>query len=163
MSLEDYKRDMDMCIRCSVCKFIPMEMIKGYRHVNVCPSTARYHFHAYSGGGRLNVAVAMLDGRIEYTGKLLEIIYNCQMCGACDISCKNVIDMEVMEPLNEFRIKCVEDGHTLSVLDSVINNLRKEGTIVSERKVKRGQWAEAIAVTGITEGPTVIFPAGCRT
>jgi Fe-S oxidoreductase len=164
MALEDYKRDMDMCIRCSVCKFIPLEMMKGYQHVNVCPSIPRYNFHAYSGGGRLNMAVAMLDKRIEYTDRLLEIIYNCQMCGACDISCKNVMDMEVIEPINELRIKCVEDGHTLPVLDRLMSSLRKRGTMMPEAKAKRGQWAEGIDVKNITkERPGVIYHAGCRT
>jgi Fe-S oxidoreductase len=164
MALEDYKRDMDMCIRCSVCKFIPLEMIKGYRHVNVCPSITKYNFHAYSGGGRLNMAVAMLDKRIEYTNKLLEIIYDCQMCGACDISCKNVMDMEVLEPLNEVRIKCIEDGYTVPVLDRVMDNLRKHGTMVPDEKFRRGQWAEGIDVKNITKVRSgVIYYAGCRT
>jgi Fe-S oxidoreductase len=164
MALEDYKRDMDMCIRCSVCKFIPLEMIKGYQHVNVCPSITKYNFHAYSGGGRVNMAVAMLDKRIEYTNKLLEIVYNCQMCGACDISCKNVMDMEVLEPLNELRIKCVEDGHTVPVLDGVMGNLRKHGTMMPEEEFGRGQWAEGIEVKNITKDRSgVIYHAGCRT
>jgi Fe-S oxidoreductase len=164
MALEDYKRDMDMCIRCSVCKFIPMEMIKGYQHVNVCPSITRYHFHTYSGGGRINVAVAMLDGRLGYSDKLLEIIYNCQMCGACDISCKNVMDMEVIEPINELRIKCIEDGHTLPILDGAISHLRTQDTMMAEEKAKRGKWAETVDVKDITkERPAVIYHAGCRT
>jgi Fe-S oxidoreductase len=164
MALEDYKRDMDMCIRCSVCKFIPLEMMKGYRYVNVCPSITRYNFHAYSGGGRINMAVAMLDKRIEYTDRLLEIIYNCQMCGACDISCKNVMEMEVIEPINEFRIRCVEDGHTLPVLDRLMSSLRQQGTMMPEAKAKRGQWADGIDVKNITkERAGVIYHAGCRT
>jgi len=114
-------------------------MMKGYRYVNVCPSITRYNFHAYSGGGRINMAVAMLDKRIEYTDRLLEIIYNCQMCGACDISCKNVMEMEVIEPINEFRIRCVEDGHTLPVLDRLMSSLRQQGTMMPEAKAKRGQ------------------------
>ncbi len=56
--------------------------------------------------------VAMLENRIDYSDKLLEIVYNCQMCGACDVSCKYSLDMEVLEPLNAMRIQCVEDGHT---------------------------------------------------
>jgi Fe-S oxidoreductase len=164
MALEDYKRDIDMCIRCSVCKFIPLEMIKGVQNVNVCPSITRYNFHAYSGGGRLNMAVAMLDKRIGYTDKLLEIVYHCHMCGACDISCKHIMDMEVLEPINEFRIKCVEDGHTIPVLDGVISGLRKQGTMMPEEKAKRGQWAEGLEVKNSTEQKTkVIYHSGCRT
>jgi len=51
--------------------------------------------------------VAALEGRVDYSDKLLDVVYNCQMCGACDVSCKYAMDMEVIDPINEFRIRCV--------------------------------------------------------
>ena len=79
MGLEDYRSDLDMCCRCSACKFIPFERVKG-KSSYACPSIAKYNFHAYSGGGRLAMGTAILEKRIEYSDKLLEITYNCQMC-----------------------------------------------------------------------------------
>ncbi|MEW6668672.1 MAG: (Fe-S)-binding protein [Thermodesulfobacteriota bacterium] len=163
MTLARYREDMEMCCRCSLCKFIPVEMIKGYEHVTCCPSIGKYKFHAYSGGGRMNMGVAMLSGRIEFTHKLLGIVYNCQMCGACDISCKYVMDMEVMDPINEFRIHCVEAHHTIPALDHVISTLQKQGTMVSGSRVARGEWAEGLDVKDISKDKTaVIYHAGCR-
>ena len=164
MALEDYRSDMETCRRCSTCKFIPLEKVTGYQHVNVCPSIARFNFHTYSGGGRLVFAVAMLENRFDYSDKLLEVVYNCQMCGACDISCKYAMDMEVLEPLYEFRIKCVDDGHTLPALDSVIDSLRKQGTMVPGAKARRGDWAEGLDVKDATkEKAKVLYHAGCQT
>jgi Fe-S oxidoreductase len=164
MALEDYRNDMEMCSRCSVCKFVPLERLKGYQHANVCPSISRYKFHAYSGGGRMGVGVAMLEKRLDYTDKLLEVVYNCQMCGACDISCKFVMDMEVLEAINEMRFRCVQEGHTIPALDGMINSLRKQGTMVPGAKVKRGKWAEGLDVKDFTNQKTeVIYHAGCRT
>ncbi len=164
MTLEDYRNDMEMCCRCSICKFIPMERIVGTQHSYVCPSIAKYEYHTYSGGGRMGFGLAMLDGRLEYTNKLLEVVYNCHMCGACDVSCKYAMDMEVLEPINEVRIKCVEDGHTVPALDSVINNMRKHGTMVPGVKARRGQWAEGLDVKDATQQKTkVMYHAGCRT
>jgi Fe-S oxidoreductase len=164
MALEDYRTDMETCRRCSACKFIPLEKVEGFQHVNVCPSIARYNFHTYSAGGRMVFQVAMLENRVGYSDKLLEVVYNCQMCGACDVSCKYAMDMEVLEPLYEFRIKCVEDGHTVPALDSVINSLRKQGTMVPGAKAKRGDWAEGLDVKDFTRQKTrVIYHAGCRT
>jgi Fe-S oxidoreductase len=163
MALEDYRGDMGMCTRCSICKFIPMEKVKGSQHTYVCPSIARYNFHAYAGGGRMVMGVAMLENRLEYSDKLLDVVYNCQMCGACDISCKYAMDMEVLEPINEIRIKCVEDGHTIPVLDKLINSLRKQGTMIPGAKAKRGEWAKGLDVKDITKQKTkVIYHAGCR-
>ncbi|OGO20403.1 MAG: hypothetical protein A2144_03700 [Chloroflexi bacterium RBG_16_50_9] len=164
MALEDYRSDMETCCRCSACKFIPLEKVTGYQHTYVCPSIARYNFHAYSGGGRMNLGVAMLDKSLDYTDKLLDVVYNCQMCGACDISCKYAMEFEVLEPINEFRIKCVEDGRTVPALNNMINSLRKQGTMVSGSKASRGQWAEGLDVKDFTRQKTeVIYHAGCRT
>jgi heterodisulfide reductase subunit D len=164
MSLRDYKQNMELCCRCSYCKFISLEMVKGYNHVNVCPSIARYNFHAYSGGGRINMAVGMLENRFGYTDKLLEVVYNCQMCGGCDISCKYVMDMEVLEPINEFRIKCVEEGHTVPALDGVIKGMREKGAMMPAANSKRSQWAEGMGVKDFTKQRSrVIYHAGCRT
>ena len=96
MGLEQYQGDMDMCCRCSTCKFIPMQQVKGEQYVNVCPSIARYNFHAYSAGGRLNIGSVMLKEGFNYTDRLLDIVYNCQMCGACGVSCNYAMDMEVL-------------------------------------------------------------------
>jgi Fe-S oxidoreductase len=139
-------------------------MIKGYQYVNVCPSIARYNFHAYSGGGRINIATGMLQNRLDYTDKLLEVVYNCQMCGACDISCKYIMDMELLEPINEFRMKCVEDGHTVPALDGVMNSLRRQGTTVPGVKAERGEWAEGLDIKNFTEQKAkAIYHTGCRT
>ena len=164
MALEDYRNDMETCRRCSACKFIPLEKVEGFQHVNVCPSIARYNFHTYSAGGRMVFGVALLEGRVDYSDKLLEVVYNCQMCGACDVSCKYAMDMEVMEPIYEFRIRCVEEGHTIPALDSAINSLRKQGTMVPGAKAGRGDWAEGLDVKDFTKQKTkVIYHAGCLT
>ena len=110
MTITDYQKDMERCARCSMCKFIPLEQVKGADFVNVCPSISRYNFHTYSGGGRLITALSMLKGRIDYTDKLVEIVYQCQTCGGCDVSCKYSRDMEVLEPIYQFRMQCVENG-----------------------------------------------------
>jgi hypothetical protein len=41
MALEDYREDMEMCCRCSICKFIPLEMVRDAAYTYACPSIAR--------------------------------------------------------------------------------------------------------------------------
>lgn len=162
MAIEDYSGDVEMCCRCSACKFIPLQMVKGIQYSYACPSIAKYNFHAYSGGGRLNIANQMLKSGFKYSDRLLDIVYNCQMCGACDISCKYAMDIEVLEPINEFRIRCVEDGHTNPALDQVINNLRKRGTMVLHATGKRAAWAEELNLKDATkEKVDVYYHVGC--
>jgi Fe-S oxidoreductase len=164
MPLKDYLRETEVCCGCSCCKFIPLEKIKTERYSYVCPSIARYNFNTYAAFGRLAFLKYLADNSLKYSDKVLEVIYNCQMCGACDISCKYAMDMDVLAPINETRIKCVEDGQTLPVLDKLVDNMRKNGTMVPGAKAKRGQWAEGLGVKDITkEKAEVLFHAGCQT
>jgi len=163
MELEQYKGDMEMCCRCSACKFIPMQRVNGLQYANVCPSISKYNFHSYSGGGRLNIGATMLKEGFNYTDRLLDIVYNCQMCGACGVSCNYAMDMEVMEPINEFRIKCVEDGKTHPALDKVIAGLRGHDSMVPATG-KRGDWASGLNLKDATkEKVDVLYHVGCLT
>jgi Fe-S oxidoreductase len=163
MSLEQYQGDMAMCCRCSACKFIPMQKVKGSGFSYACPSISRYNFHSYSGGGRVNIGTAALKNGFNYTDRLLHIVYNCQLCGACDTSCKYAMDMEVLEPITEFRIKTVEDGHTNPALEKVIAGLRRTGAMVPV-KGRRGDWAAALNIKDAAkEKVDVLYHVGCLT
>jgi L-lactate utilization protein LutB len=87
------------------------------------------NFHAYSAGGRMIAALALLDGRIDYTDKLVEILYQCQMDGACDVSCKVNRDLEPLEVMLEFRAKCVEEGQVLPAHMVMIESLRSDDNV----------------------------------
>jgi len=129
----------------------------------VCPSISKYNFHSYSGGGRLNIGAAMLKQGFNYTDRLLDIVYNCQMCGACGVSCNYAMDMEVLEPIQEFRIKCVDDGKTHPALDKVIADLRKHGSTVPATG-NRDDWASGLNLKDATkEEVDVLYHVGCLT
>jgi Fe-S oxidoreductase len=163
MALKDYKKDMMRCTRCSECKWIPLAQIKSWRFAQVCPSIGRYNFHAYSAGGRLTMGLSMLINRIGYSDDFLDILYRCQMCGACDVSCKCNKDMEPLAIAQELRIKAVEDGQLLPAHMPVIDGLRKEDNMVQGKKTDRGKWAEGLDVKNITRDKTeVYYHAGCR-
>lgn len=163
MGLEQYRGDMAMCCRCSACKFIPLQKVKGSDYSYACPSIAKYNFHAYSGGGRMNIGTAALKNGIKYTDRLLHIVYNCQLCGACGVSCNYAMDMEVLEPITEFRIQCNEDGKTNPALDKVIAGLRKTGAMVPT-KGRRGAWATGLKLKNATkEKVDVLYHVGCLT
>ncbi len=164
MSLEEYRTYMETCRRCSACKFIPFEKVTGFDHVNVCPSISRYDYHTYCGGGRMVMGTALLENRLEFTDKLMEVVYNCQMCGACDTSCKYSMDMEIIEPINEIRIACVNAGKTNPALDKLITSLNKQGTMVPGAAVKRGEWAEGLNIKDAAkEKVDVLYYVGCQT
>ncbi|HUX98502.1 MAG TPA: (Fe-S)-binding protein [Candidatus Deferrimicrobium sp.] len=108
--LAEYKDIMERCLRCSMCKWIPQVQIKSWKYAQVCPSIDEYNFHAYSGGGRMIIALSLLTERIGYSDELLNIIYRCTSCGACSVSCKYLNDLEPLEVIEALRKKVIEDG-----------------------------------------------------
>jgi Fe-S oxidoreductase len=163
MALKDCEKDMLRCLRCSECKWIPQVQIKSWRFAQVCPSIGKYNFHAYSGGGKVVMGLAMLTNRIDYTDNYLDILYRCHMCGACDISCKCNKDMEPLSVNQEMRIKAVEDGQLLPVHMMLIDGLKKEDNMLLGKKADRGNWADGLNLKNINqEKAEVYFHAGCR-
>jgi len=164
MALSDYERDMEGCSRCSSCKWVPFNQIKSWRFAKNCPSICRYNFHAYSGSGRMIIALSLLQGRSELNDAVTEIIFKCQMCGACDTACKVYRDdIDISEVLLELRAHCIEQGQLVVEHMAMIDALKREDNVLGEPKDKRGEWAQGLDVKDInTESCEVIFHAGCR-
>jgi Fe-S oxidoreductase len=162
MALEDYRAEMECCSRCSACKFIPLEKITGYEHANACPSISHYDFHSYSGGGRMGFGLGLLGGRVEYTPKTTEVVYNCNLCGACDISCKYAMEFDVLEPLYAVREEVVKHGQTIPVWDKLVEGMAKGAPTLLNPTGKRGRWASNLDVKDYAkEKVATIYHAGC--
>jgi Fe-S oxidoreductase len=163
MALKDFEKDMMRDSRCGYCKVIPHVMMTDTRFINVCPSIAKFNFHGFSAGGRMVAGLSLLRDRIEYTDGFLDMIYQCQMDGACDVSCKIDRDLEPLQVMQELRIKCVEDGQLIAGHMPVLEGLRKEDNMLQRKKADRGKWAEGLGVKEVTKDKAeVLFHAGCR-
>jgi len=161
--LVDYRKDMSRDTRCSYCKWIPLAQIKSWRFAYGCPSVAKYLFHNYSAGGKIIMGLSLLDKRLDYSDKFVDIVYQCQMCGACDVACKIISDREPLEIMRELRAQCVEDGQILPAHLVTIEGLRKEDNMMGGLKADRGRWAEGLEVKDLTkESAEVAYHAGCR-
>jgi len=108
--LEALRVDMKKCVRCSLCKLVPMPTIQQTKYTSACPPVDVYHFHAYSGGGMNVMALALLDGRINVDGDLAKIVSACTTCGLCDVSCKFIMAAERQEVIIALKEHLVESG-----------------------------------------------------
>ena len=163
MALKDCEKDMMRCNRCSYCKVIPHQVFSDSRFLNICPSIEKYNFHGWSAGGRQVLGLSLLYDRVEINDAVIDMVYQCQMCGGCDVSCKVERDREPYEAMQEIRFKCVESGQVPPDLAFAIESLKKEDNMMGELKKDRGNWAEGVAVKDLTkEKAEVLFHAGCR-
>ena len=164
MALEDHKPEMERCSLCSYCKWIPLDQIKSWRFAKGCPSIAYSNFLSYSARGRYAVALSLLQGRSNYTDRVLDIVYKCQTCGSCDVTCKVCrYNLEPLETILELRAKLVEDGQCLPQHKVIIDSLLKEGNTILKPKADRGKWAEGLDVKRFNKERTeIVFHAGCQ-
>lgn len=165
MSLESYRNDMLRCVRCSVCKFIPLSsVIKSWRFAYGCPANARYHFHSYSGGGKLIAALSLLEGRIGFSEALLDVVYKCTMCGACDVACRLGTDMEPLQILRELRFKVFREYKQLEAHRRIMDSLRNYDNVWMQPRARRKNWSRGLDAKDLSTGrerADVLYFAGC--
>jgi Fe-S oxidoreductase len=167
MALEDYRADAMRCNRCSYCKWIPQDRIKSWEFAKGCPSVDYRHFHAYSAGGRMVALLSLTDGRSEITDELKDVVFECTLCGQCDVSCKVCrYDMHILSGAREFRYYLNQKGAVPDAYPGVIAKLRDTRNMAGAPQAKRADWAEGLglkqlAAPGAVSKADVLFHAGC--
>ncbi len=128
--IKNFRYDTSRCIRCKGCKWVDHIYMPGRDFSTRCPSEMRYLFDSYTAYGRLKLALGLMEGKISYSPRLLDAIYKCTLCGACDVGCKRNLDMEILLSLEALRIKCVEDGKgPLPSHKEIGNNVKRVGNV----------------------------------
>jgi Fe-S oxidoreductase len=129
------------CLRCSICKWIPQLQIKSQKFATICPSIDTFNFHAYSGGGRITIALALEMGRLNPSRELMEIVYKCTECGGCAIACKFLNTLEPLEIIVKLREKLVSLGYgPMPKQQQYIESIKKNNNPYNEPHEKRLDW-----------------------
>ena len=108
--LSNFEYDMSRCIKCKGCYWVEHTYMPGVRFCTRCPSNVWNDFDSYGAFGKMRIGTALLEGKLQWTPKLLEIIYADPLCGACDVGCKRNLDLEIGLTLEALRVKAVKDG-----------------------------------------------------
>ncbi len=161
-TLKDFIYTMESCNSCGQCRFILGPKMKDREHTEVCPIYSRYLYESYSGQGLINIAQELMEGTLDYEDGLLEHIYSCTTCGACDVNCKSIRDMEVMDTILALRAKCVEDGYGPMPEHKEFARLVEENhNIYGKPQNQRFDWLPEN--TKLSKEANVAYFAGCNT
>jgi len=155
------RNEMASCAHCNNCKATPT--IQSDRFALVCPSYDYGKFHQYTGGGKLINGYAMLQDTIKPSPELVDSIYTCSMCGACDIACKtNLGDLiEPLDSLYAIREHLVATDSLPPSLRAVLRNLQHTGNPDGHPAAARAAWADAHALRRLDDGrATVLLHVG---
>ncbi|MCJ7533966.1 MAG: (Fe-S)-binding protein [Anaerolineales bacterium] len=144
--LETLRSEMKKCVRCSLCKLIPMPTIQETRFTSACPPVDEYHFHAYCGGGLQVMALSLLDERIEVDQDLAHIVAACTTCGMCDVACKFIMAAERQDVIMALKEHLVECGQVLPGQQVRSENLESYGYSAGKPMFAPGEWAQGLGV-----------------
>ena len=162
--LEALRHEMKKCVRCSLCKLVPMPTIQDTRFTSACPPVDEYHFHAYSGGGIQVMALALLDGRINLDRDLAQTVAACTTCGMCDVACKFIMAAERQDVIMALKEHLVENGLSLPEQQVRRDNLERFGYSAGKPVIPPGQWAKGLGIKKLPEeAARVMLFAGAGT
>jgi Fe-S oxidoreductase len=158
--INNYTYDMDRCIGCKGCVWVDHIYMPNVRFGIKCPSNAYKLFDAYAAMGREKIGLALLSGKLDYSPSLLDVIYMCQLCGACDAGCKRNLDLEPLAVLESLRVKCVKDGQgPLPAHKKVAQNITEKGNRYGAPRETRLGWIAGDL--SISQKADLVYFPGC--
>jgi Fe-S oxidoreductase len=152
MSLEERKKLISNCMRCSTCKWVPA--IQSERFAHICPSAEYGKFHAYSASGMLINGYSLLEGTVPYTDAMVDSIYTCTLCGGCDVACKgNFADLvDPLDSMYALRERLASDGMVPPELKQQVQHLREVGNPLGLPPERRGAWCQGLPLSRSLSG-----------
>jgi Fe-S oxidoreductase len=154
VDMDELLENLAQCRRCGICRNAVYEEM-GFD--GVCPVWKNSAgFETSFMRGRIQVALALLDGRLEKTAENAEALYSCTLCGNCTAICAAEFDPA----------KCLETVR--QVLNDVPNEVRDELTkkilknsnpYVDENKTRR-DWVKEVGFDVPSTGEVLYF-TGC--
>ena len=108
--LKDYRRWAWNCFRDSQCKQVFPWHTRNAEFYPICPSLDRYKFDCYAAQGKLDLARALIEGEMAWSDKLLELVYQDPLCGACDYICGRIKEMQPGQVIQAMRAQAIRDG-----------------------------------------------------
>jgi heterodisulfide reductase subunit D len=143
-TLEMYREWLDMCMHCGACyargpivphnwKTLPPPDLCS--PIKKCPSYEYYKFKAYTGQGRLLLAVDTFKNGSEISEDLINIAFSCTSCGICNEVCPTHAPLNVIWALRE---EINERGCPLpSPLERIYERMRDRHNIFGIEKRSR--------------------------
>jgi len=159
--LKNFVYDMSRCIKCKGCTWVDHTYMPGAQFRTKCPTATRYLFDSYGAYGKMRIGLALAEGKLQWTDKLLEIVYADPLCGACDTGCKRNLDLEIELTLEALRVKAVQDGvGPLPAHKKIVQNIEKNHNSFGSPHENRTKWLAAAKVTPAKKADLLYF-VGC--
>ncbi len=154
VDIDELMENLAQCRRCGICRNAVYEDM-GFN--GICPvwknSTG---FETNFMRGRIQVAIALLEGKLDKTAENAEALYTCTLCGNCTSICAAEFDParcleSIREILNEIPNKS---------RDEIAEKIQKYNNPYTENNRSRRKWADDVGFDIPSQGEILYF-TGC--
>ncbi|MHA1293192.1 MAG: (Fe-S)-binding protein [Promethearchaeota archaeon] len=137
--LEELKPEIFKCIHCKACRFAysgepskkgigeykgKQKVVLYEGMVDSCPAGIEYGWEAYWNAGKVWIARSILNGDLEFSEEVRDVILPCITCGMCSAQCENKIPtVDIIESL---RAACIEAGVPMIDKHQLVQKLVEE-------------------------------------
>jgi len=155
------------CARCGTCRTVHAEQIVGHETGLQCPSGTNYFFESYYPSGRNYTALAIQRGQLDWSDKVLDVIYSCTTCGFCQYSCERTNVLQPTDIIRWMRAKAVEAGvGPLPAQRVIIQNLESYDNPWGQPRSRRTNWTRGLGfkIKDLSKGKEkaqVLYYPGC--
>ncbi|MCX8125689.1 MAG: (Fe-S)-binding protein, partial [Dehalococcoidia bacterium] len=112
LDINHYAHDAADCNGQAGCKYVDWIYVTGWDFAWRCPTWDYHKMDAYGAAGKMKIVRDLLGGRLDWNSTTLrDVMYDCQLCGGCDVGCKRNLEIEVQMTLEAVRKKLVDIGN----------------------------------------------------
>jgi len=155
-NLEYYKNEIYSCCNCGFCR----EQIDYETGIyGICPVYKIFGFDSYTGRGRANIAQGILEGRLEYTPRLIENLYKCLLCKNCTEHCTWAgLYVDIPEIVKAMRRDIVDSGLEPKSIKNVNSKVEKYHNVFGKDSSQMTKWAEDL---DLSKTGDILYWSGC--
>ena len=128
--------------------------------MNNCPSYARFRIESYSCGGRLWLIRAWINGVVDLTDHLSEIIYTCTLCKNCEVKCPFSFNEHIVDMVIAARREIIDIGKVPKGVKNFLKNVLLYKNPYGIKRSKRDVWREGLLVEDYRD-QEYLFYVGC--
>jgi Fe-S oxidoreductase len=144
--------------RLSLDKFPPLALVRSQKFSSICPSYLEYKFHSHSGEGRLVMGMSLVNGRVDsISDAARDAIFQCFLCGGCDMSVKLHSDIETLAGLYALRAESFRRAGPLSGHAELLERIDRVGHALPEDGSRSDWIREAGVPPGMHGARTLLF------
>ncbi|MHA2118989.1 MAG: 4Fe-4S dicluster domain-containing protein, partial [Candidatus Thorarchaeota archaeon] len=154
IDMDELLENLAQCRRCGICRNAVYEEM-GFD--GVCPVWRNSNgFETSFMRGRIQVAQALLDERIEKTVENVESLYTCMLCGACTEICAAEFDpAKTLEQVREIMNDAPNDARD-AIVEKILTNLNP----YEDDNSLRRNWVEEVGFDVPIKASTIYY-TGC--